>query len=118
MALVGIWPRDEKNIQPKCQHCSHSSLTFLMVLNLTSYCELRFHQKIVKIHFGSPDIGILVVHFNKKHFDNFKSERFVKNPLCECSLYHNWTLLSKHHHHRGIIGTMLALHAHILCFAT
>ena len=48
-----------------------------------------------------PKYGILVVRFNKKHLDNFGSERFFKNPLGECSLYHSWTLLSKHHYYRG-----------------
>ena len=70
---------------------------------------------MVKIHFGSLDIAkILVVCFNKKHFDNFGSEQLLKNLLGECSLYHSWTLLSKHHHHRGI-GTVAL---HIFCFAT
>ena len=59
----------------------------------------------------------MVVCFNKKHLDNFGSERFFKNPLSECSLYHSWTLLSKHHHYRGM-GTMLALHICVLPLKT
>ena len=95
-------------------------------LNLDHIFSLNVLLKFASVLRILPKYGILVVRFNKKHFDNFGSEQFLKNPLSECSLYHSWTLLSKHHHHRGI-RTMLALHinccvlplkAAILCHMT